>query len=734
MTSTHESSSDDAAPAVKVGSTPIARRARTAHYHCDPPPLQDKMKTTLADETKRRYVGPVDPSQFLDDYMPCSNSTPTAPCLSEKELEILKGVAAATSENNMYQPFKAALERYACGMVFVETSNKSATDTFPLKPDFCLYEEAVGTSKRTNFSTAELCIEVKPHISYDPFKDLDVKTSKGKSSDPFEKDTVDANDTRGQITTYAVAQFDSQFRFFAFSLVIFGNHARFVRWDRGGAVVSARFNYVERSNTLVDFFWRFSRLSREGRGHDPSVSPANLSEEDAQKIREVLDLEAGTALFAFEVPHKDGNRMFYGPRFPFPVRSLIGRSTRTVPVCDFVDRKPGKKAFLKEYWRPEGMRGEVEVYEHLVKHGIPHIAPLMCGGDVPRGETRTHERARKTGSCPIIHRYLHRLVLAFVGRRLTQFKCTKELALVVLHAMEAHWEAYKKAKVLHRDVSVNNILINGNGEGVLIDWELAMFLDDNSDSDIIKRHDRTGTWQFISAALLRKPRQKHALEDDIESFVHVLGWTVLCYLPGPMDGDRRKGWVSLLYDYGWKDSSGREEGGYSKAYALALGEYPPKEFELPEHSPILELIQVLASPFRARYGEPPTEKAKQFYLRTKASVEKGEIDEDSIEALVAHGYMLGIERLRSSEWFLSTIQDALERPGWPDKDGAREKLIAITEGTSRQKQRATQRVEIDFQLLSASSGSLKRSNTPPPAPRQKRHHLNDSSDGGIARR
>ncbi|KAI6137092.1 hypothetical protein F5141DRAFT_68000 [Pisolithus sp. B1] len=198
-------------------------------------------------------------------------------------------------------------------------------------------------------------------------------------------------------------------------------------------------------------------------------------------------------------------------------------------------------------------------------------------------------------------------------------------------------------------------------------------------------------------------------------------------------GNRRKGWVSLLYDHGWKDSSGREEGGHSKADKLALGEYPPKEFELAEHSPILELIRTLASPFRARYGEAPTEKAKQFYLRTKASVEKGEIDEESIEALVAHGYMLGIERLRSSEWFLSTIQDALERPGWPDKDGAGEKLIAITEGTSRQKQRATQRVEIDSQLLSASSGSLKRSNIPPPAPRQKRHHLNDNSDGGITR-
>ncbi|KAI6107732.1 hypothetical protein EV401DRAFT_2240422 [Pisolithus croceorrhizus] len=87
------------------------------------------------------------------------------------------------------------------------------------------------------------------------------------------------------------------------------------------------------------------------------------------------------------------------------------------------------------------------------------FAPLTCGGDVPGGETRTHEHVRRSGSCPIIHRYLHRLVLAFVGRRLAQFKCTKKLAWVVLHAMKAHWTAFKKAKVLRRDISVNNILI-----------------------------------------------------------------------------------------------------------------------------------------------------------------------------------------------------------------------------------------------------------------------------------
>ncbi|KAI6161225.1 hypothetical protein EDD17DRAFT_1590606 [Pisolithus thermaeus] len=60
----------------------------------------------------------------------------------------------------------------------------------------------------------------------------------------------------------------------------------------------------------------------------------------------------------------------------------------------------------------------------------------------------------------------------------------------------------------------------------VIHWELAIFLSGKSDANLSRRHDRIGTWQFSSAALLMKPRQTHGLEDVIESFVHVLGWTV----------------------------------------------------------------------------------------------------------------------------------------------------------------------------------------------------------------
>lgn len=45
----------------------------------------------------------------------------------------------------------------------------------------------------------------------------------------------------------------------------------------------------------------------------------------------------------------------------------------------------------------------------------------------------------------------------------------------------AHADAYKKAKILHRDISDGNIVIHENSstkkiEGLLIDWDLCKYL------------------------------------------------------------------------------------------------------------------------------------------------------------------------------------------------------------------------------------------------------------------
>ncbi|KAI6130727.1 hypothetical protein EDD16DRAFT_1700689 [Pisolithus croceorrhizus] len=114
-------------------------------------------------------------------------------------------------------------------MEFMETSkNPVEDDSVPgAKPDFCLYEVAKNPEKM-GFSAVELCIELKCSVLWDPFQDFDLKKNKGESHDPFKKDTVIINNTQAWITSYAVRQFYSQYQFFAFSVVIFGDHVQLV--------------------------------------------------------------------------------------------------------------------------------------------------------------------------------------------------------------------------------------------------------------------------------------------------------------------------------------------------------------------------------------------------------------------------------------------------------------------------------------------------------------------------
>ena len=106
----------------------------------------------------------------------------------------------------------------------------------------------------------------------------------------------------------------------------------------------------------------------------------------------------------------------------------------------------------------------------------------------------------------------------------------------------AHKETYEKAKILHRDISVGNILITSDGHGLLIDWDLC-------NSTLIlqgaRQRERTvcsfykrqfachqpiaqGTWQFMAARLLMSPHAlTHELADNLESFLHVLSLVAL---------------------------------------------------------------------------------------------------------------------------------------------------------------------------------------------------------------
>jgi hypothetical protein len=341
-------------------------------------------------------------------------------------------------------------------MIVVDTSKHSSRiGPFELKPDVCIYKERDTTSPVTDFSAMEMWIEFKANASFEPFEDPRGEGLSGEelkecfAQRPFEKDSSNGKYTRGQLTSYALAQIGSQFRRFAFSVLIVRHRARFIRWDRAGAVVSAQFDYKKDPHLLAEFFCRFSRLSPTERGHDESVRPSNLPKEAELEIRDKLKLDAGTPLFAYDVP-VDEKKMFtfYGPRPPCPPQSLIGRSTRTLPVCEMSGTakeipRVYRAVYLKDTWRVDTkeMQPESDVYKKLEEAKVPNIAPFVCGGDLKGfgSKTDTNRLAgeERWGGVwgDITAHALHRLVLGVIGRGLIFFKCTKELVQGVLDSM-----------------------------------------------------------------------------------------------------------------------------------------------------------------------------------------------------------------------------------------------------------------------------------------------------------
>ncbi|KAF8224713.1 hypothetical protein L208DRAFT_1409789, partial [Tricholoma matsutake] len=163
-----------------------------------------------------------------------------------------------------------------------------------------------------------------------------------------------------------------------------------------------------------------------------------------------------------------------------------------------------------------------------------------------------------------------RMSLDVVARPLTSFYSSREFVSAIADAMQAHQVAYFNAHVLHRDISAGNILITDDNNGLLIDWDLCVNLsklkNDNKVS-IARRPDRTGTWQFMSAALLQDNDKCNELEDDRESCLHVLTWTALHFTKHTISGGGSNRFLRA-FDEEYETADGVKGGDLKKSFLL----------------------------------------------------------------------------------------------------------------------------------------------------------------------
>ena len=178
----------------------------------------------------------------------------------------------------------------------------------------------------------------------------------------------------------------------------------------------------------------------------------------------------------------------------------------------------------------------------------------------------------------------------------------------------------------------------------------------------------------MSANLLRHAGRIHGLEDDLESILHVLGWSTLRYVPGDdcYDGDDRHEDMSIFDEH----STGRgrvSRGGRSKSWILRAGVYPSETFKARQPTPLCGLLRTLSSSFKSLYASnPPNEAIRENYEKLKQA---NPDNESAYLNHIVHIYDQDKEHLKSSLWSITTIEDTLGKETWPTDDKADRSLL-----------------------------------------------------------
>ncbi|KAL7945812.1 hypothetical protein V8C42DRAFT_321627 [Trichoderma barbatum] len=153
-----------------------------------------------------------------------------------------------------------------------------------------------------------------------------------------------------------------------------------------------------------------------------------------------------------------------------------------------------------------------------------------------RVESRLHPRKRhcsmstQTSRNDEIGNRIHRrLIVQAYGKRIHEASSPKALLAGLEGCINGHESLRREAGLLHRDISINNLMINEEEEdpsrrGFLIDLDLAI-KEARTGASGAKR--KTGTRAFMAIGALRGVQ--HSFMHDLESFFWVLYWICIHY-------------------------------------------------------------------------------------------------------------------------------------------------------------------------------------------------------------
>lgn len=371
----------------------------------------------LEDETRDYFVGPMP----VNDFMHCFLEWPATdykdleytPDFSGMHIPIGSMCQLFVSLGHIPSFCSSTDRRFAVRQIdsmkklsmemidFVDTSKSGDTSwlSHGLAPTISGYTPGSGL-RAAKFAAMHIWGELKNKRQDDPFNDPPkTATDRERAECVFLGDSDGHRKTLGQLISYAVAQMGSSFRTHCFSFFVAGDTVRFIRWDRGGVIVTEALNYVENPKKFAEFFRRFDRLTPAQRGLDQTVTEPTAEElvlakaalmtrenvteiTESSKDRNALLDEATYYKFSVREPGASEPSYFIGALFPSQIPdTLVSRATHGLPVYNLQTKEVN---FMKDTWRADkdDLISEGDTYKLLHEKGVKHIIPLVSYGDV----------------------------------------------------------------------------------------------------------------------------------------------------------------------------------------------------------------------------------------------------------------------------------------------------------------------------------------------------------------
>jgi hypothetical protein len=154
----------------------------------------------------------------------------------------------------------------------------------------------------------------------------------------------------------------------------------------------------------------------------------------------------------------------------------------------------------------------------------------QSGAPLPPSKRPCPTSPTKAGSDALPNRVHRRIILCDYGIPIYEASSREALLAALADCIEGHESLRRKAGLLHRDISIGNLMVGQDNRGFLIDLDLAI---KEQRVGVSGAKGKTGTRAFMAIGALLG--EQHSFMHDLESFFWVLFW-ICIHCDGPGEG------------------------------------------------------------------------------------------------------------------------------------------------------------------------------------------------------